>query len=107
MDAQDWKQVVFYKTNKETTKNKQTNTSVPQEKDSEIKVAPKISLSNSLLIQKARIAMKLSQSQVANKINIDANTYKKYECGKTNPEYSVLVKLERVLNVKLNKKKTQ
>ena len=33
--------------------------------------------------------------------------YKKYENGSINPAYNILVKIEKVLNIKLNKKKTQ
>ena len=107
MNTQDWDPVVLNKTNKEHIKNTTNNTQIPYEIDDKIDVTPKISLSNSLLIQKARTNKKLTQSQIANKINIDINTYKKYENGQTKPEYSILVKLEKVLNIKLNKKKTQ
>ena len=108
MNSQDWEPVIFNNTTKKHINTSNTKTSENSyEIDDNIEIVPKISLSNSLLIQKARISMKLSQTQVANKINIDVNIYKKYENGKTNPEYNILVKLEKLLHVKLNKKKKQ
>ena len=79
----------------------------PDEKEDIIEIAPKISLSNSLLIQKSRLNKKYTQSEVAKLLNIDVNIYKKYESGKITPNYNYLVKLEKILNVKLNKKKSQ
>ena len=106
MNNQDWEPVIFSKANKEVT-IKPDNSSNSYTIDDIPETAPKISLSNSLLIQKGRSAKKLAQSQVAKQLNIDVNLYKKYENGSINPAYNILVKIEKVLNIKLNKKKTQ
>ena len=78
------------------TINTNNKTSSEYYTDDNIEIVPKISLSNSLLIQQARTNLKLSQTTVANKINIDVNTYKKYESGNINPEYKILLKLEKI-----------
>lgn len=106
MNNQDWEPVIFNKTNKEV-KKKQDNSSNSYTTDDIPETTPKISLSNSLLIQKGRSAKKFTQAQVAKQLNIDVNLYKKYENGSINPAYNILVKIEKVLNIKLNKKKTQ
>ena len=110
MENQDWTPIVFNKNNKnnkENQKSKINNTLSLDEKEDIIEIAPKISLSNSLLIQKSRLNKKYTQSEVAKLLNIDVNIYKKYESGKITPNYNYLVKLEKILNVKLNKKKSQ
>ena len=106
MNNQDWEPVIFNKTNKEV-KKKQDNSSNSYTTDDIPETAPKISLSNSLLIQKGRSVKKFTQAQVAKQLNIDVNLYKKYENGSINPAYNILVKIEKVLNIKLNKKKIQ
>ena len=110
MDNQDWEPVIFNKTNKEVKTNKPNNSSTyhnTNDTDDIPEVAPKISLSNSLLIQKGRSLKKFTQAQVAKSLNIDVNLYKKYENGSINPAYNILVKIEKVLNIKLNKKKNK
>lgn len=106
MNNQDWEPVIFNKTNKEV-KKKQDNSSNSYTTDDIPETTPKISLSNSLLIQKGRSVKKFTQAQVAKQLNIDVNLYKKYENGSINPVYNILVKIEKVLNIKLNKKKIQ
>ena len=113
MNNQDWEPVIFNKTNKETLKHKTNNTSNSYNTNSENsendmpETTPKISLSNSLLIQKGRSSKKFTQAQTAKLLNIDINLYKKYENGTINPAYNILVKIEKILNIKLNKKKIQ
>ena len=97
MDKQDWEPVIFNKTNKNSRKDKPKNTSTSYNKndtDDIPEAAPKISLSN-------------TQAQVAKLLNIDVNLYKKYENGSINPMHNILVKIEKALNIKLNKKKIQ
>lgn len=55
-------------------------------------------------IQKARLAAKLSQAQLAQKINEKEQIVKEYESGKAIPNQQVLAKMERVLGVKLRGK---
>ena len=102
---QDWNTVVFNKTNKQEKTNKNNN-SVTNIND-DIEIIPKISLSNRLLIEKGRANKKFTQQQVAKLLNVDINLYKKYENGQISPDYNILLKIEKVLNIKLNKKKKQ
>ena len=104
MNTQDWDPVILNKINKQQLNTNLTSPLIDKE---DIEPIAKISLSNSLLIQKARLNMKLSQTVLANKINIDVNVFKKYESGKITPAFNILIKLEKALNIKLNKKKIQ
>ena len=52
-------------------------------------------------MQDARMALKLSQKDVAQKINEKPSVLQDYESGKAIPNPQILGKLERVLGVKL------
>ncbi|XP_043707890.1 multiprotein-bridging factor 1c-like [Telopea speciosissima] len=52
-------------------------------------------------IQKARLAKKMSQADLAKQINEKLQLVQEYENGKAVPNQAVLVKMERVLEVKL------
>ena len=52
-------------------------------------------------MQDARNELKLSQKDVAQKINEKPSVIQDYECGKAIPSPQILGKLERVLGVKL------
>eukprot|EP01086_Lenisia_limosa_P002894 TRINITY_DN16983_c0_g1_i1.p1 TRINITY_DN16983_c0_g1~~TRINITY_DN16983_c0_g1_i1.p1 ORF type:complete len:149 (-),score=57.36 TRINITY_DN16983_c0_g1_i1:101-547(-) len=56
------------------------------------------------IIMKARLDKKLSQKELATKINEKPTTIQEYENGKAIPNTQVLVKMERVLGVKLRGK---
>ncbi|CAB4318828.1 unnamed protein product [Prunus armeniaca] len=55
-------------------------------------------------IQKARLAKKLSQADLAKRINERPQVVQEYENGKAVPNQAVLSKMERVLEVKLRGK---
>lgn len=104
MDHQDWTPVVIKKAKPVLT------TKINNKSDNnldEIEKKNNISLDNRLIIQKARLIHKLSQKQLAQKINVDEKTIKNYESGNVVPEYSIMCKLEKVLKTQLNKKKKQ
>lgn len=110
ISGQDWEPVVLKKTNTSqhtTVHNKANNTSYKNDSNEEITVNPTVSLSNSLLIQKARTQLKLSQKDLAQKLNIDSKIIQGYESGKVIPDVKLMTKLEKILKVKLNKKKNQ
>lgn len=101
---QDWEPVVLKKnvySEKKTSVNKLDN------EDDEIKKQVTISSSNSKLIQQARLLKKISQKDLANKINKDVKTIQIYESGKGVPELGVMLKIEKALGIKLNKKQKQ
>ena len=105
MIEQNWEPVIFNKKNTKSNKNTKLNNNI-NDIDNEVNHLPeKISLSNSLLIQKGRLNNKLTQKELAKKINIDVSILKNYEIGKTHPDYNILCKLEKILKIKLNKKK--
>lgn len=55
-------------------------------------------------IQKARVAKKMSQAELAKKINERLQVVQEYENGKAVPNHMVLAKMEKVLEVKLRGK---
>jgi len=71
--------------------------------DRENEVAPpaKVAPSVGRAMQSARMEMKLSQKDVAQKINEKPSVLQDYEAGKAVPNPQILAKLERVLAVKL------
>lgn len=106
--GQDWEQVVFTKkpsnlTNISNAKvNKKNNID-----DDEIVKKTVISSSNSQLIQQGRLEKGFKQKDLAQKINVDSRIIQEYESGKTAPNYSIMCKIEKILNIKLNKSKKQ
>ena len=106
---QDWKPVVFNerKTTQKITTEKKTNVKILDNYDDEIKKQVRISSSNSKLIQQARLLKKFSQKDLANKISKDVKTIQRYESGKAVPERDVMLKIEKALEIKLNKKQKQ
>ena len=104
MEHQDWNSIVLNKTLK-SDKTKEKVYDIDNEDD--ISKPITISLSNSKLIQQARVQKKMNQKDLANKINKDTKTIQLYESGKVIPDLQVMLKLEKVLGIKLNKKKRQ
>tara|TARA_Y100000816_G_C26061752_1_gene557585 strand:- start:7 stop:333 length:327 start_codon:yes stop_codon:yes gene_type:complete len=104
ISGQDWDPVVLNNTKKSNTEKKIV---IKENLEDIIEKKNTVSLSNSLLIQKSRINKKLSQKDLAQKLNIDSKIIQNYECGKAVPEFNIMIKLEKILGVKLNKKKTQ
>ncbi|CAI5497231.1 unnamed protein product [Closterium sp. Naga37s-1] len=64
----------------------------------------KVSVDVKAAIQKARLDAKLTQAQLAQKINEKPQVVQEYECGKAIPNPQILGKMERVLGVKLRGK---
>ena len=50
-------------------------------------------------LKDARVANGFSQQQMADLLNIERSTYAAYEKGKTEPTYSIAVKLAQILKV--------
>ena len=99
MEHQDWKPVVL---NNSKTLKKGGNNVIKSNKneDEDEKPPPKISLSNSLLIQQSRLALKLTQKQLAQKLNVECSIIQKYENGTINPDPNMLCKLRNILKIK-------
>ena len=105
ISGQDWNPIILKKTthkiNNSQNKKNTNNDDIDYEKK------PTVSLSNSLLIQKSRTEKQMSQKDLAKKLNIDSKIIQLYESGKIIPDNRLMIKLEKILHITLNKKKTQ
>ena len=63
----------------------------------------RVTLEFKLALQKARLAKKLTQAQLAQQINVKESTIKEYESGAAIPDGGVISKLNRALGVVLPK----
>ena len=116
-----WNQVT-YLTSKERVKKKQkalrerqfetkkkvdfSNTNLKKmDEDTGDYSTKKADISLCKIIQTARANQKLKQKDIAKKINVDVNTYNKYESGALIPDNKIKLKLEHYLKVKLTGKK--
>jgi len=122
---QDWKPVVFkktqkqlqkenpnkYKTQKTVKKNSKPNSNSTQplkkftDDDPESLHIKKVSLDLRKQIQQARTAKKMTQKDLANKLCVPVTTIQNYENGKAIPNGAFIAKIGRVLGVKLKKEK--
>ena len=104
MEHQDWTPVVFKKTNY----NKKKVLHKPKITEEDDYNEPiKISSTNIKLIQEGRKLKKMNQKDLASAINKDVKIIKLYESGKAVPDTQIMSKIEKVLGIKLNKKKKQ
>ncbi|EIM82487.1 MBF1-domain-containing protein [Stereum hirsutum FP-91666 SS1] len=71
------------------------------DRENEVAPPPKIAPSVGKAMSQARLDLKLSQKDVAQKINEKPSILQDYESGKAIPNPQILGKLERVLGVKL------
>jgi len=74
---------------------------VKLDRDNEVAPPAKVAPSVGRAMQTARMELKLSQKDVAQKINEKPSVLQDYESGKAIPNPQILSKLERVLGVKL------
>ncbi|NBX48612.1 XRE family transcriptional regulator [bacterium] len=108
MDHQDWEPVVFRKPKLDVVTvhrdplAEQRN--ALRKLENEEKKCPKLALDMRQKLTQARIAYKLSQTDLAKKINVRQQLIQELESGKCIPdsEKSVLNKLQKVLNVSLH-----
>lgn len=104
MEHQDWTPVTLNKSH--NSGKKMTNKPKITEEDDYKKPIP-ISAQNSKLIQAGRNLKKMTQKDLAKAINKDIGTIQLYESGKTTPDVKIMLNIEKVLGIKLNKKKKQ
>jgi len=71
------------------------------DRDNDVAPPPKVAPSVGKAMQTARMDLKLSQKDVAAKINEKQSVLQDYESGKAIPNPQILGKLERALGVKL------
>jgi len=106
MEHQDWKIAVLKKKNYFNQKNVKQNPEGTVEfriLDSEDPPPPtQVSFDLKIKIQKARVAKKMTQKQLAQKINVTSSVISSYESGKAFPDKSTLRKISNALGVKLS-----
>lgn len=107
ISGQDWEPVILNNKKNTYNNNSKVNKSLNNLDNEEDVIKPTVSLSNSLLIQNGRLAKKLSQKQLAQRLNIDSKIIQGYESGKLVPDVKLMTRIENILNIKLNKKKSQ
>ena len=107
ISGQDWEPVILNNKKNTYNNNSKINKSLNKLDNEEDIIKPTVSLSNSLLIQNGRLAKKLNQKQLAQKLNIDCKIIQGYESGKLVPDVKLMTRIENILNIKLNKKKSQ
>ncbi|TFK42783.1 multi protein bridging factor 1-domain-containing protein [Crucibulum laeve] len=71
------------------------------DRENEVAPPPKVAPSVGRAIQTARMELKLSQKDLAQKINEKPSVLQDYESGKAIPNPQILGKMERTLGVKL------
>ena len=121
MSHQDWDPVVFKKripktvkeakakglTTQQNTNKKNVNyentVSMRKLENEEVEIK-KIEHSVSKIIQKARMEAKLSQKDLAQKLNLKPTVIQSYEAGKAIPNKMILVKMGKMLNTHLTGK---
>tara|TARA_B100001057_G_C22804712_1_gene932891 strand:- start:1372 stop:1758 length:387 start_codon:yes stop_codon:yes gene_type:complete len=121
MNHQDWDQIVFKKRIPKTVKeakakglttqqhtnkknvNYENTVSMRKLENEEVEIK-KIEHSVSKIIQKARMDAKMSQKDLAQKLNLKPTVIQNYEAGKAIPNKMILVKMGKMLNIHLTGK---
>merc|ERR1711977_31692 len=115
IQGQDWNEISWKKDNSANRSGGQTTQTQPRRNGPSNKTKAlddadeagrheTVSLDLRLLIQKGRMAKKMSQAALAKAICEKQTTINEYESGKAQPNPQILRKLERALGVKLTGK---
>jgi putative transcription factor len=101
-EHQDWTPVVLRKTDKKIIPPLQPGNKQFQQLDGDEPEAPKtVGLSVGKQIQQARTAKKMTQKDLAQKINVKPSVIQEYETGSAIPEPKVTRKISQVLGIKI------
>lgn len=119
MDHQDWKTVVLKKPQVKKTSSssvkvpinglnsnntfKGTGKKINENDDNEVKKLPNVGISIGKQISQARSAKKLSQKELATKMNLQLHVVQQNENGKALRNNALLAKFERTLGIKLKR----
>ena len=103
MQHQDWETVILRKPKPLPKQNQSSRPKI--EKDGEEFNLLKIDQNLKTAIQKARVASKMSQKQLAQKLNVLPQDIANYESGKAIPNNQFIARIERALNTKLPRAK--
>ena len=105
MEHQDWKPVVLRKPAHLVPGAKKSGGGggggpKPLKEGDEFKL-PKIGANLKVAIMQARVAKKMSQKDLAQRLGVPPDIINKYETGKIVPNNSFIAKMEKALGVKL------
>lgn len=110
MEHQDWKQVVFTKNTKVLEKNsiKQNINIMPGTgkkiiDENDIQKMPTVGINIGKQIQTSRCNNKISQKELAQKMNVPIQIIQQHENGKAIKNNAILSKFEQVLKTKFNR----
>jgi len=91
-----------YTANKNNTANKNISTKILEDDIDNFEIKT-VSRSLSVQIQQARIAKKITQKELAQKLNSQPSIIQSYENGKAIPNGEFLAKMSKILGVRLKK----
>ena len=114
LTGQDWETVILSKPKNHSSGGSNTHKPPIKLTDEQIRLnkleneeiveQKKVPLELRKKIQQARSGKKMTQAQLAQKVNVKQNVINEYESGKAVPDNALLGKLERALGVKLRGK---
>ena len=112
MEHQDWKTVILTKSKSSTNKTTPINSNHITKKQREIEgnnVLPPVRMTTDMKtsLQKARMAKKMNQKELAQVLGVQQQIIVSYENGKAIPNNQFISKMEKVLNTKLPRVKKQ
>jgi putative transcription factor len=109
MDNQDWKPLTFHKqppkSNKTQNQLQQKGTKLDNENENF--THKKLDTSFKVAMQKARLNAKVTQKDLATRLNVKSTVINSYENGSCVPNNDFIVKIERILKCKLPRGKIQ
>lgn len=105
---QDWTPIVFHNPKQKPQKIVRTNGIDDYERkldqNNDIVKPKKMNQNMRKAIQSARLNNKMSQKDLASRLNVPLQTIAMYESGKAIPNNSLIVKIEQVLKTKIPRK---
>ena len=109
MDNQDWKPVTFTKPtqieHKTQSESNQKNSKLDNETESF--VHKKLDTSFRIEIQKARLQAKMTQKELATRLNVKLTVINSYENGTCIPNNAFITKIDNILKCKLPRGKKE
>ena len=99
MSHQDWDTVTFRKKAKETKEVKKIKKNISQKAETIGKFIAPSNFRKEMM--QSRVQMKMTQQDLASKMNIQQNVIRDWESGKSVPNNNAIGKIERAIGVKL------
>ena len=103
MNHQDWDPVIFTKDQPKVKKTQNSHSQKNNKLDNETESFSHKKLDSNFksTMQRARLACKISQKDLATKLNVKPQVIASYEAGKCVPDNGFIARMERVLKCKL------